>query len=186
MQRTWTNRIRIVNAVLFLLLILFFVAIDQFAKGYFKILDEKDLLGRKEVIKDFFYFTYLENTGAAYGFLGGKPWAQTFFKILTVLALIMFAVIFVYSIKFDYVFLSFSMALVIGGTVGNFIDRVLYSAVSDFLNLVVFGNDIFGVFNLADVFLCVGVFLFVIHCLFLDSNAIFRKNGNNQATDGKK
>lgn len=179
MQRTWTNRRRIANVVFFILLILFFVVLDQFTKIYFKMLDEKDLLGKKEVIKDFFYFTYLENTGAAYGFLGGKDWAQNFFKILTVVALLLFIAVFVYAIKKDYTFLAFAISMVIGGTVGNFIDRILYSSVSDFINVIIFNKDVFGVFNLADVFLCVGVFFFVIHCFFIDNNALFKKNGNN-------
>lgn len=179
MQRTWSDRRRIANTVFFILLILFFIAVDQFTKMYFKYLDENGLLGSKEVIKDFFYLTYLENSGAAYGFLSGKSWSQTFFKCLTALALVVFLIVFIYSRKKDYTFLSLSMSMVIGGTIGNFIDRIAYSAVSDFINIVVFGKDIFGVFNLADVFLCVGVVFFVIHCLFIDKNAIFRKNGNN-------
>lgn len=184
MQRVGSNR-RVINGIIFVLLTLLFIAVDQFTKFYFKMLSEEGNLGVKTVINDFFYLTYLENRGAAYGFLSGKSWAQQFFKGLTVVALILFIIVFIYSLKKGYNFLSVGISMVIGGTVGNFIDRIMFSAVSDFLNIRVFGKDIFGVFNLADVFLCVGVAMFIIHCLFLDKNALFRKNEDSKDTSKK-
>ena len=74
--------------------------------------------------------------------------------------------------------MAYSVVFITGGTVGNFIDRVLFNAVSDFLNICVNGVSPFGIFNFADVFLCVGVPMIIIHCLFLDENAVSKKNDN--------
>ena len=62
------------------------VFIDQLTKSLFTKIYQKN--GVTTVIKDFFYFTYVENTGAAWSFLSDVSWAQLFFKSLTIVSLI--------------------------------------------------------------------------------------------------
>ena len=62
----------------------------------------------------------------------------------------------------------------VGGTVGNFIDRIAVSGVTDFLGFI-FGSYYFPVFNLADSFLVVGVIMLMVHFLFLDDGALLKK-----------
>ena len=96
MQGTRSNR-RIKNIIIYLLVFVALIALDQFTKYYFKNKYLED--GVTTVINNFFYFTYTENTGSAFSFLAGKSWAQTFFKILTVIALIIFVILTIYFVK---------------------------------------------------------------------------------------
>ena len=61
----------------------------------------------------------------------------------------------------------------ITGTLGNFIDRLIFSGVRDFIRLE-FMN--FAIFNVADILLCVGVAMVIVHFLFIDENAVFKRN----------
>ena len=69
-------------------------------------------------------------------------------------------------------FLSVILALILGGTIGNFIDRLRYSYVVDFLSFTFFCKD-FAVFNVADMCITVGAILLLIYII------IFDKNGKN-------
>ena len=170
----------IVKQTFFVILILLLVFADIFAKR--KILElSKTSWQSTEIIKNFFYVKYSFNTGAAWSFLDDVSWGQTFFKILTSVALVVMVFVYILSIKKKYLTLQIGMVLVIAGTVGNFIDRILLGGVVDFISLV-FGTYRFPVFNFADSFLTVGVILVIIHLLFLSNNSVF----NNGKTDKKR
>ena len=184
MQRTWSDRWkRIVIELIPLLVVVACVVIDQLTKKWTTELFEKN--GRTTVIDGFFYLTHTINTGAAFGSLGDKPWAQTFFKILTCISLVLFCLFYVYAFKHKYNWLKYSLAIVIAGTLGNFIDRIAISGVIDFISLV-FGSYSFYIFNLADAFLTVGVIMLIIHLLFIDEGALFKKkNGKEEVSDNQ-
>lgn len=181
MQGSWTNRRRLITCIILVFSCLVLIFLDQWSKTFFTKLYDKN--GTTVVIKDFFYLTFVKNSGSAYSFLSGVSWGQTFFKILTPVALVLFVVIFIYAIKKNYLVLSISVTFFVGGTVGNFIDRIFYSEVTDFLNLRLFGNSIFGVFNFADVCVSAGLILIIIHLLFLDKNSLFRGKKKVGKTD---
>lgn len=168
---------RIVLEIIPLILFLFFVFSDQITKDYFHALWEKQ--GDTVVIDKFFYLTYTVNTGAAWSFLADVSWGQTFFKILTAIALILFVGFYIYAFKHQQTWLKYSIALIIGGTVGNFIDRLAFSGVTDFIGFI-FGDYHFPVFNLADSYLVIGVIMMIVHFLFFDENAIFKKKDGNK------
>ena len=126
-------------------------------------------------VEDFFYFTYTVNTGAAWSFLSDVSWAQTFFKILTLVSIVIFYLFYLYALKKEHVFLQYSLALIFAGMLGNVIDRLAFSYVVDFISCNFWGYD-FAVFNVADMSLCVGVAMMLFHYLFLDSQALFKKN----------
>lgn len=172
---------RLVFEILSIVLLGVLIAVDQITKAYFQrtLSSGDDIV----VIENFFYFTYTVNTGAAWSFLSGVSWAQTFFKVLTVVALIGFILFYLYSVKKNYKWLRFSLIFVIGGTIGNFIDRLIFNGVTDFIGFI-FGSYHFPIFNFADCFLCVGVIMLIIHFLFLDDGAIFKKkDGNEEISD---
>lgn len=141
-----------------IILIAGLVGIDQWTKWYF--LKNKELFNKFEVIKDFFYLTYLENRGAAFGILQNFRW---FFIIITIIAL---AIMIGYFIKSDNIFLRLALSILIAGAIGNFIDRLFRGYVVDFLDFYLFGYD-FPVFNVADICVNVGVFLLVIYIIFI-------------------
>lgn len=183
MQGTGTSRRKLITFnIIAVALIAIFIVVDQVLKNYFK---TNYSSGREDYIIDgFFYFTYSFNTGAAFSLFADKPWGMTFFKVLTCVALVLFVLLYVYSCKKRYKFLTIALVLVLSGTIGNFIDRIMYNGVVDFVGLIFFGWR-FPIFNFADVCMCIGVIMTIIHFLFLDKNAIFRKNGKKKNTDTK-
>lgn len=183
MQRTRVNgnkRIIIEIASVFLIFVL--ITLDQITKHHFS--TTLALYEEKVVIDGFFYFTHTVNTGAAWSFLAGVSWSQTFFKILTGVALVAFFMFYIYAVRKGYRWLKISLILVISGTIGNFIDRLIFNGVIDFLSFV-FGEYHFPVFNLADCFLVVGVIMLIIHYLFIDEGAVFKKKNGEDTVSNK-
>ncbi len=184
MQGTGLARRKRINKILVLIFSILtavaLVFLDQLTKNLFTKLYTKS--GETTIIEDFFYFTLVENTGAAWSFLSDASWAQLFFKILTVFSLLVFLFFFFYAYKKNYKWLQFSLAITVAGTIGNFIDRIRYDAVTDFIRFV-FGDYYFPVFNVADICLTVGVIMVVFHLFFLDENAIFART--NKEVDSK-
>ncbi len=175
MQRTRSDRAKRISFIIISIVIcLLLIGIDQLTKFYFK--NKYNSEGSTTVIKGFFYFTYTVNTGSAFSFLAGKAWAQTFFKILTPITLLLFILLFIYSVKKGKKFLSIATILIFSGAIGNYIDRLIFSGVTDFISLK-FGSYNFPVFNFADICLTVGVIMFIIFYAFLDTNAIFNRHG---------
>ena len=121
------------------------------------------LMGQKSraLVPTLLDLTYVENTGAAFGMLSGHP------LLLAAISLIILAAITVYTIKKEqkHPLFMLAVALVVGGAVGNLIDRVFRGFVVDFLEFSFFD---FPVFNLADCFVVVGVCLLAIQILFLE------------------
>ena len=101
------------------------------------------------------------NTGAAWGIFSGK----TIWLILV--SVIMIVALFVYNhfVQNKSVLYCLSFGFIIGGAVGNLVDRIAFQYVRDFIFLDFMPT--FPVFNIADSFLCVGAVLLAIHILFL-------------------
>ena len=183
MQRIGTTRWgRIILEVIPILVLIVSIVFDQLTKVWCYNLYQKNN-GTTTVVDNFFYLTYTVNTGAAFSFLADKSWSQLFFKIITAVSLVLFVIFYLYAVKNKCTWLKYAIAIIIGGTVGNFIDRLFMNGVRDFLSFVFWGNP-FAVFNIADSCLTVGVIMLVVHFLFLDEGAIFkRKNGKENLSD---
>lgn len=110
------------------------------------------------VIKDFFYITYVRNTGAAWSIFAGKTWLL----IIVSLIIIFFIVGYIYKNKPKSKFEILGYSMILGGAIGNLIDRVIYGYVIDFLDFYIFGYD-YPIFNLADSFILIGVILLIIY-----------------------
>ncbi|MDO4702025.1 MAG: signal peptidase II [Erysipelotrichaceae bacterium] len=147
-----------------ILLLLFTVLSDFLTKHY--ISTNLKLYETIEVIPNFFDITYVLNDGAAWSILKGQI---IFFYIISVIAL--GVLVFMYLKTYHNDGLSkFGIVLMIGGTIGNFIDRLRFQYVIDFLSFQ-FGSYHFPVFNLADSFLVIGV-----GCLIL--SMLLKKEGS--------
>ncbi|MBQ9113249.1 MAG: signal peptidase II [Clostridia bacterium] len=105
-----------------------------------------------DLIEGVFRFTYVENRGAAFGMLSEHRWV---FMIISVAAI---ALLLVYLWKFapESRFARMAICMIIGGGIGNMIDRIFLGYVVDFLDFCAFPDLWMWVFNMADVFVCVG------------------------------
>ncbi|HUI30025.1 MAG TPA: signal peptidase II [Candidatus Acidoferrales bacterium] len=134
------------------------------------------LYSSKSIIGDFLRFTYIENPGMAFGIDFG--W-KSFFAIFSIVASI--AIFFyLYKVRQESKIVRFSLAMILGGAVGNLIDRVFYGPLFDgtslfhgrvidfidfdFFNVSVFGYNFsrFPVFNIADASVTIGVIMLLI------------------------
>ena len=103
----------------------------------------------------------VQNTGAAWGMFSGK----TFW--LAVVSVVMIVALFIFNhfVKEKNTFYCISFGFVIGGAIGNLVDRICLSYVRDFIFLDFWPT--FPVFNVADSFLCVGAVMIAIFILFV-------------------
>lgn len=134
------------------------IAIDQLSKIYFY--NNQILYNGYEIIDRFFYFTYLENRGAAFGVLQN---GRFFFLIFTLIAI---GFMIWYFIKNNNLILRISLLLMISGGIGNYIDRLLRGFVVDFLDFYPLGYD-FPIFNFADICVTVGVGILLFYVIFI-------------------
>jgi len=159
-----------------LIISLLVILLDQLSKTavvyYFRIGDSTPVLG------NFFRLTYILNPG---GVFGSKLGSQNFYTIISVLALVVTSWFF-FKTKNSETWLRVGLCMVLGGAVGNLIDRLRFGEVVDFLDFdffnislppskVLFFNfpgfslDRWPVFNLADSFVLIGIVFVIIHLL---------------------
>ena len=141
--------------------------VDQFTKvlivGYYQ-------LGDSTTITNFFNVIRVHNSGAAFSFLAGASgWQRWFFTVLGFVA----AGIIVWMLKSHpgQKLFCFAMACILGGALGNVIDRIVYGYVIDFLDFHWRGMH-FPAFNVADSAITVGAI-----CLILDELLRVRRTG---------
>lgn len=157
------------NYLIILIGVIGLIIIDQVTKQIFQsillIQREPFLLSEQIVIiKNFFQFNLSYNDGGAWGILSGN---MILFYLITILS---FGLFYLLAKETDFTtkrFYSIAVMLLIGGTIGNFIDRLLFQEVIDFLDFVIFGYD-FPIFNFADIFLVIGVIMFGIDVVLED------------------
>lgn len=142
---------------MYLIIVSLIVVLDQITKY----LAVKHLKGQKPyiIIENFLQLDYVENSGAAFGILQDR---KIFFVIITTLVIIAITItLFKYSYKFNNLMIA-GLLMILGGTIGNFIDRIRLSYVIDFLSVKFGRNYSFPVFNVADMFIVIGTFLIML------------------------
>ena len=142
-----------------------------------------NLQGQPErtLIPGFVHLTYLENTGAAFGFLAGFGGAQvvlTVVKLVVMAAAVLYFAILPREARFHYVRIPVTM--IIAGGVGNLIDRLRLGFVVD---MFAFSFFEFPVFNVADIYVTVGVFLLLIIVMLVVRDAPLLGSANAEKTE---
>jgi|TARA_Y100000310_G_C20532196_1_gene739058 signal peptidase II len=127
------------------------VLVDQVSK--FLISSNLSLNKSVPIINKVFHLTYIQNTGAGFGILKD----QTFLLVLVSIMVIGFILYYITTIGNDRK-LQILVGIVLGGTVGNLIDRLAYGSVIDFLDF-----RIWPIFNFADSFVTIGVIGLIIY-----------------------
>ena len=163
------------------LIVVIAVALDQFTKV---LVSRNMALGDTiPIIKNVLHITYVENRGAAFSMLSENRWVFLAFSTLAI-----FAIIYV-IIKFRRELSklsSLSLAMVLGGAIGNMIDRtfrggVLFDgAVVDFIDFRLIN---FAVFNVADSFVCVGAVLLVLSVILDEKKAREKKEAEAEKAE---
>jgi len=112
----------------------------------------------KPIIDGILNLTYVHNRGAAFSILQGQYW---FFISM---ALLVSIILIIYNLKYSPVrWLQYSTALIVGGSIGNVIDRWFYGSVRDFISI-----GWFPVFNVADMAIVTGGALVMLYVLLYD------------------
>jgi signal peptidase II len=125
----------------------------------------------KDVIPGFFKFLYVENSGAAWSIFSGSGIALIVVSILAIILIVLYSIFSRTESKLLYISLGF----VLGGALGNLVDRIVLGYVRDFIKLE-FIN--FPIFNIADMMLTVGIIILSISFVILavkDSKEIKEK-----------
>lgn len=135
----------------------FIILLDQYIKNW--VIHHLALYESMPVIDGFFDFYYIRNDGAGWGIFSGQMWL---FYIVT-LIMIVYLVYLIYKNRFKGNFLLIGLGLLLGGTLGNFIDRIRFNYVVDMFRLS-FIN--FPIFNIADIALTIGVIMIILIILF--------------------
>ena len=145
------------------LLLSFAVALaDQFIK--YLVREHFGLHESVPVLAGLFHLTYVRNMGAAWGIFGG--W-NAWLALLSIVMLILI-VCFRRSFLSDHVAQRIALGLMLGGIVGNLVDRIRLFFVVDFFDFF-WGQHHFPAFNIADAAICTGVFLYILSSMWLSA-----------------
>ncbi|MDE3838448.1 signal peptidase II [Bacillus methanolicus] len=151
---------------------LFVILLDQLTKWL--IVKKMELGESIEIIENFLYITSHRNRGAAWGILQGKMW---FFYVITVIVIIGIVYYIQKAAKGKLLF-GVSLGLMLGGAIGNFIDRVFRKEVVDFIHTYIFTYN-FPIFNIADSALVIGVILLMLQMLREERETKEKSYGEN-------
>ncbi len=142
----------------------FVVFADQVTKYIIKInIALYDSIG---VIHNFFNITHILNPGGAFGlFASQSPEIRKFIFLFMSSMVALFVLWFYKRCAATFIFLSYGLALIFGGAIGNLIDRFRYGKVVDFLDFYI-GSSHWPAFNVADSAISIGMGILIYHILF--------------------
>ena len=144
--------------VVWLAIIAVAIFLDQLTKWLTVI--NLDLYETFPFIENVFHFTYVQNTGAAFSIFSAPDQRWIFMTISTVAIIGLF--IYLWKERRGNKLLCIALSFIVGGGIGNMIDRCLLGYVVDMLDFRLIN---FAIFNVADSFVCVGVGLFALHII---------------------
>ncbi len=129
----------------------------------------------KPLIPGFLNLVHVQNRGAAFGFLshGQGLWQPVFFIIITIAAVAIILALMRTGHRKDGVF-QFSLGAILGGAVGNLVDRIRLGTVTDFIDMYI-GRLHWPAFNVADTAISLGAFILLI--------AVYRKGRHASSSD---
>jgi signal peptidase II len=161
-----------VTFLFYYIITIFIIALDQLTKWL--VVKNMEFGESIPIIKDVFYITSHRNEGAAWGILQGQMWLFYVITLIVVIGIIYY----LQKYAKDKVLLGVSLGFMLGGAIGNFIDRLFRKQVVDFIHTYIFGYD-FPIFNIADSSLTIGVVLLIIHMLLEEFQSKEKTYGNN-------
>ena len=149
------------------IVIIFFL--DRISKIYILDFFEKNQI-QEIAIFNFLNFYLIWNEGIAFGLLNFD--SEKFYNIVTIIIILISLIVLFYTFKLKN-YSGYFFSLIFGGALGNLYDRIYFSAVPDFIDLHI-GNYHWFIFNVADIFISVGII-----CLIFDE-LFFNKTNNEE------
>ncbi len=144
--------------ILLLAIILGVVALDQLTK-WLTIIFLPQVGDSFPLWEDVFHFTYVQNTGMAFGLLKDHRWVFMVFSTVAIIALL----VYLFRFRPKSLWMQVSLAMIVGGGIGNMIDRIRLGYVIDFLDFTLID---FAVFNVADSFVCIGAGILIVYLIW--------------------
>ena len=145
------------NFLINLILISLIFLSDRFSKIYIIYLD-KNFFGSEIFASKFLNITLIWNEGIAFGFFSFNE--KILYNILTIFILIIIFAVILMLVRSEGL-KKYSLLMITGGAFGNVFDRIIYKAVPDFIDLHI-GNLHWFIFNIADIFITIGVIFMII------------------------
>ncbi|MEW9123064.1 MAG: signal peptidase II [Thermotaleaceae bacterium] len=136
------------------------IILDQVSK--FLVINQFDLHQSIPVINNIFHITYVRNYGAAFGILKHQ---KLFFVIMTTIVVIGI-IFYIRKQSFVHAMMKYSLSLIVGGAIGNLVDRLSYGYVIDF-----FDFRVWPVFNIADMAIVIGAIFLCYYLIFIEQTA---------------
>ena len=139
------------------------IGIIFFLDRYSKIQIINNFNGNSFYINDYLNFDLIWNTGIGFGLLSSD--SNMYYNLISCLiglVIVFLIIVGVNSNKFDKI----AFSIITGGALGNFYDRIIYQAVPDFVDFH-YGNFHWFAFNVADIFITVGIIAFIINEFFI-------------------
>lgn len=158
----------------YLLISVVVIVLDQISKWYF--VESFELYETVVLIPEWFNFTRLHNYGAAFSFLSDAGGWQRWFFFGLAISVSAYLIYWLYTLNADQKVLSLALVMVVGGAIGNAIDRITHGYVVDFIDvsLPFIPMNIFNpwpAFNIADSAIFIGAVLLIIDALFFAEKA---------------
>ena len=138
-------------------LILAIFLLDRISKIY--VIDQsKKSLSNNLFLSDYLNISLMWNEGIAFGLFAFDE--SFFYNFITILIIIVIIIVFFMILKNEG-YKKYSLILILGGALGNLYDRILFSAVPDFIDFHI-GDFHWFVFNVADIFISIGVIIMIL------------------------
>ena len=182
-MRKMQKNSRLISILICLGTALFVILFDQITKAI--VVKNMELEQSVDVIKNVFRFTYITNEGSAFGMLADSRWVFMIFSTLGILAMIAYVCFFAKELSRIS---TVSLGMIIGGGIGNMIDRLFngevlgHGKVVDFLDFCAFPELWKWIFNVADSFVCIGTALLLLGLVIEEIKRYKDKNKSEPVT----
>ena len=166
--RKWVETHKLL--LLYVLIVILIIIFDQWAKS---LIIKNVMLYEVLPVNSFINITHQENACAAFSLLSNAGGWQRWFLSVLAICISVYIVFWLFRLRNqDQIILSIGLSLVLGGAIGNVIDRIQLGYVIDYIQVFIMGWP-FPSFNIADASITVGAVILIIDALFISKNSVF-------------
>ena len=166
--RKWVETHKLL--LLYVLIVILIIIFDQWTKS---LIIKNVMLYEVLPVNSFINISHQENAGAAFSILSNAGGWQRWFLSVLAICISVYIVFWLFRLRNqDQIILSIGLSLVLGGAIGNVIDRIQLGYVIDYIQVFIMGWP-FPSFNIADASITVGAVILIIDALFISKNSVF-------------